>query len=168
MKTMQFIEMCKREFAFLENVFGFKMIEQDVCDVGVEIVFKNDTTGVRIWYEFREFFVFVYICQLVDGDLVLPSGEMCPDTKLYCYDLGDLVAIRSPESAIAPYQSGTLLNTEALHAIICRQADNLTNYAKDILLGDFAIFSKLNEIVKARAREAALQKWGDQAHIYGW
>lgn len=168
MNTKWFIETCKREYEFLEKVFGLKITKTDIRDVGAEIIFKNDTTGVRIWWEYREFFVFVYVCQLVEGDLILPSGEIGPNTKLHCYDLEDFVALRSPESIIPAHQPDTLLSIETLKSIIRKQAINMENCAKDALSGDFSIFERLDEIVKARAREAAFKKWGEQASKYGW
>ncbi len=168
MNTRWFVDLCKREFDFLKDEFDFKMLKPNVSEGGVEIIFKNNTTGVRIWYEFREFSVFVFICQLLDDNCVVQSGEMYPDTELYCYDLEDLVAIRLPESTIPSSQSGTLSHIAAFESILGNQANNLANYAKDILRGDFSIFSQLDKVVKARAREAALRKWGEQASTYGW
>ena len=165
MDVTKLIEIFESAFGFLEEAFNFQKGTVNIRDCGVEIIFKNATTGVRVWYEYREFWVFVYLCQLISKDLVLPSGEMQPSTRLYCYDLEDLVAIRASESVNL---TDDVRKAETLERYIHRQAQNLENYAPDVLLGDFSVFCQLDKMVKARAKKAASEKWGERAEAYGW
>lgn len=168
MNKERFFNICAKEFSFLETDFGFRVEAQDSNDAGFTLSFKNSTTGIRVIYEFREYYAFVEICQLVDGRLVSISGELRSDTILYCYDLDDLLSVRSSESIVPPYQPETVLNDELIESVISQQAKNLKRYAQDVLRGDFSIFEKLDKVVKERAREAAFGKWGQRAYEYGW
>jgi hypothetical protein len=168
MNRGRFFDICAREFSFLETDFGFRVVAQDSSDVSLTLSLKNSTTGIRVSYEFRECYVFVKICRLLDDNFAPAPGELRPDTILYCYDLDDLLSVRSPESIVPSYQPQTVLNDELVESVISQQAKNLRQYAQDLLQGDFSIFEKLDKIVKERAREAAFRKWGPRASEYDW
>lgn len=163
MQSEEFFQICITKFDFLINRFDLRIIEKNIDSSGWEILMANNTTGIKILLEFKEMYVFISICQLVNGCFVFPAGEMKPTTKLYCYDLEDLVNLRSSE-----LQKSDIHNNNFIEYLLVRHAKNLKTFAGDILLGSFIIFSDLEKIVKCRARAAAFDKWGEQAARFGW
>lgn len=168
MSEKSLMQLCRISFKFLSDEFGFDPVESRSGSSSEEYALKNRTTGVRITADFREFYVFVAVCRLQDGDFPDSPGEICPDTVLHCYDLDDLVALRAPHNQLPPLGSGTQFGEALINGMILRQAENLRVCAADVLTGDFTVFDELDRVVKARAKEAALQKWGDRAHEFGW
>ncbi len=58
---------------------------------------------------------------------------------------------------------------EGIEGIVVRHAQNLRNHATDVLRGDFSVFEDLDRIVKGRARDFAIEEWGEQkARELGW
>lgn len=163
MQPEEFFQICITKFDFLINLFDFHIIKKNIGSSGWEILMANNTTGIKILLEFREMYIFISICQLVNGCFVFSAGEMKPTTKLYCYDLEDLVNLRSSE-----LQESDIPNSNFIEYLLERHAKNLKEFAGDILLGNFTVFSDLEKIVKCRARAAAFDKWGEQAARFGF
>ena len=164
----KFEQICKSYFNFLKSNYGFHLVTTIEDDCSYEILFKSTLVGVSLTFEFRDFYLFVKLCRLQNGEFPPKPGEIRPDTLLKCFDLDDVVLIRSKESLIPPYQLDTKFDEALLESIVKRQADNLKLFTKDILKGDFSLFSELDKIVKDRARKAAIQKWGNKAAEFGW
>lgn len=164
----QFIKDCKREFSFLENDYDFSFINGQSHPWGYKIFFKNQTTGIIVALERRDFRVFVDVCRLVRNDFSPGPGEITPGTVLNNYSLGILISIRSPQSLLPSHQLKTLLNNQLIEKMLSHEAMNLKNYAQDILSGDFSVFPQLDRVVKDNAKSAAILKWGKDACKYGW
>ena len=164
----QFTQICKRYFNFLENDYGFYVEDQRADTWVYEIIFKNNFVAVTLTFELRDFYLFVKLSKLRAGELPPKPGEIRPETLLESFDLDDIVTIRSKESLIPPYQLNTKFDEVLLEDIVKRQGANLKLFAADILEGDFSLFSELDKIVKNRAKQAAIQKWGDDAAKFGW
>jgi len=159
---------CEKELAFLKTDYAFKFARGRKESWGCRITAKNETTGVIVTHERRERSVFVDVCRLVDGELPPGPGEMTPNTVLHTYDLEDLVSLRAPEGEELQLQDPGQGDASASEHGLARAAADLDKYARDVLGGDFSVFEELDKIVKARAREAAFQKWGARAIEFGW
>lgn len=192
MNEDHFFDVCKNKFVSIIKKFNFKVSKQIDEDWGYKLFLQNRTTGIEIYYEFRDMMVFIKLHQLINGKIPIQKGEIRPETILNSFDINDLLEIRSPLSKIPSQktidgidkivkkiasgkkvkldeypqeiQSGDL----SIDNILSKHADNLERYAEDILEGDFSLFVDLNKIVKDRAKKIAIQKWGERAKEFGW
>ena len=153
---------CNKAFASLRERFHLEMKVR--C---YECVLKNATTAIRITYEPRNIYVFVQICRLIDGELILPPGDMKSDSVLHCYDVDYLHMVRKP---FHTSDSLAVRNQRTPNPIddIWAYATYLEECGNDLLSGNFEVFQTLEPIVKERAREYAILKWGNQVHEHGW
>ena len=168
LKRKELKQLCKRYFEFLYEDHGFRLEGERSDSWGYELLLTNNTVGVILTFEYREFYLFVKLCRLRDGAFPPKPGEIRPETTLDSFDLDDIVSIMSPGTSIPPYELNTKLDLEFLEDVVKKQSDNLRRYGIDIVNGDFSIFPELDKIVKERARKAAIQKWGDKATDLGW
>lgn len=168
MNVKQLLMICGKRFAFLTNERGLQCIEDRIEDWGFEKCYKGDQVGVILCFEMREFYLFVKVCRLIEGEFPKSVGEIRPDSDLNSFDLDDVVTLRAREALILRYDRETRLDSELFKRVIGKQAENLGLYADDILNGDFSLFVELEGVVKSRARDAAIQKWGTRAIEFGW
>ncbi len=152
-----FIKRCESKFSFLSDKYGFE-VEKNQQDRWErkwvqEFRLKNNTTGVRVIFERRDFRFFIFLCRLIEGDFAKDSSKITMDAILNEYDLDDLLSIRAPDLIWPPHPSNLIGSAELIDKMLSHEADCLNKYAQDILQGDFSIFSKLEKIVKQRARE---------------
>lgn len=126
----------------------------------------NTTTGARVTYELRGAYLGVQIGQLVDGHFPRSVGEIGPETTLTYFDLLNLVALRGEMPHDYSLRS-RLPHPDAVRDTLVKLANALDFYAADVLEGDFAVFARLELIVKERARQAAYQKWSGKAREFG-
>jgi hypothetical protein len=164
----KFTHICKSYFNYLTSDYDFHLVSTEEDDWGYEILFKTNAVGVSLTFEYRDFYLSVKLCRLQKGEFPPKPSEIGPDTLLECFDLDDIVLLKSKESLIPPHKLDTKLDNTLLDSIIQRQAENLKKFAKDILGGNFSLFLELDKIVKDRARTAAFQKWGKKAEEFGW
>lgn len=153
-------EYCQSCFQFLVGDYGFTFVSLNEEDWGFEFLYKTNNVGVALTFEHRDFYLFVKLCRLQNGDFPPEPGEITSNTSLECFDLDDLVLLRSKHSLIPPHQLDTKLDASFLKSIVRNQSENLKNFANDVLKGNFSIFPELDKIVKERAKKAAIQKWG--------
>lgn len=168
MTGKSFFKLCEKEFSFLKEEYNFLIVDKREFDWGYRFFLKNNSTGIIITFEHRDFYVFLKICKLENGSFLKDIGEIRPDSKLNNFDYENLLLIRSPESIYPEYTDDTIFNDNLIKKVIKHHANNLKKFAHDILQGDFTIFSELEKIVKERARKFALKKWGKNARKYGW
>ena len=159
---------CGQRFAFLTTERGLQCVGDKIEDWGFEKCYKGDQVGVILCFEIREFYLFVKVVRLVNDEFPKSIGEVFADSDLNTFDLDDVVTLRARQSLIPQYASGTNLDSELFDRVIDKQAENLRLFAGDILDGDFSSFVELEKIVKARARDAAIRKWGSRAIEFGW
>jgi len=167
MKSQNFFVACEQAFANLFKEYHLSNASNRDDNYVWEWTVKNLTTGIRVVYEIRDGYLFIQICRLVNGEVKSSIGEIWPDTTIDCFDFEDLLSLRKPN-----HQHLYSILSESLEKnltlMLKQYAGSLEIYAEDILLGDFAIFSDLERIVKERARTAAHQKWGEKAKDFGW
>jgi hypothetical protein len=157
MASKDFDVIAKEQFKFLESDFGFQLSKNDKEDWGYELIFLNTTTGVRITYEFREAYIFIMLYKLVDGSLMENPRSIQENTLLHGHGLDDIVSIRNPQALIKPaYQYGKESEyydkKKGLTLYVTAFANNLKEYALDVLGGDFKIFDEANRVVKERIK----------------
>ena len=157
MNRKNFDQIVLEQFNFLINDYGFKLVKKREENWGYDIVFLSATTGVRIIYEIREAYIFIKLYRLVNGELVENPCPIIENSVLNVFSLGDIVTIRNPDATMKPaYQYGVdsefYDEENGLTLYVSKFADNLKNYAEDVLTGNFGIFTELDTIVKERAK----------------
>lgn len=158
MNKKNFYTIAKEKFKFLESEYGFKLSKHKRHDWGYELIYLNNTTGVKVIYEYGEAYIFIMLYKLNNGKLPEMPIQIDNSTILYGYGLDDLILHRNPNAIIKPaYEYGeqsVYYDKEmGLSLYISAFAKNLEEYAIDILKGDFAIFPELDKIVKQRVRQ---------------
>lgn len=151
-----FSEIAGEEFKFLEQDFGYEVVEaKDKSDGGVVKFINRDAgIGVKLLYEFASAFVFVFIYRLVDGDFrdnPLPIGN---DTDINCFDFNDCL---EGESKMKPaYEYGEHSNyydsQDGLRNFTKEFAKRLRSEGQAILKGDLTILPAMASIIKRRAQ----------------
>lgn len=158
-------QLCHKHFGYLKNDYGFESLSSTKKN---ELQFKSDSVGVRLEFDPREFYLFVTICKLDGNEFPPRPREIVPTTIISCFDLDDIVTLRSTKSLIPNHESISIGESISIEKVIQMQAQNLQKFADDILRADFSIFIELDRIVKNRARQSAIRRWGDGAVKYGW
>lgn len=128
---------------------------------------KNATSGIVVLYEVKAVYLGVQVCRLVDDQIRETTGEIGPDTELYCFDLFDLMSLCEPEAQDSILFAG-LGSPDRLDERLMAFAQAAEVCAAGALDSDFELIHSLDLIVKQRAKEAAFQKWGDRARDFGW
>jgi hypothetical protein len=168
MDPKQLSQICGKHFKFLEKKYGFVLVKEAVDSLSYEFWYKSNTVGIKVKFEFPDFYLFVKLCRLQNEGFPPKPGEIRPETQLESFDLDDVLTIRSKESLIPSYSVDTKFDKALLEDVVRKQAINLKKFATDIIKGDFSLFPELDKIVKKRAKQAAFQKWGDKAADFGW
>lgn len=169
MKNTQKLSLaCGQRFAFLTTELGFQCVEDRIEDWGFEKRYKGARAGVVLCFEVREFYLFVKVVRLIEGEFPPSAGEINASSELHTFDLDDVVALRAKQLLIPQYSRETRFDSALFDRVTNTQAENLRLCAGDILSGDFSSFEDLAKIVKSRARDAAIRKWGARAVEFGW
>jgi hypothetical protein len=149
------IEKCKEEFQFLESEYGFKLISLDDSDeFSIKVTYKNLTTGIQIHFEPFDMGIMVRLIRLVNGQIPRDITLLKHNTKMNIFDVGDLISLNDPSflSEIVKFNHAGTLSQNEFKQIIVLYATALKRWGREILIGDFGIFDKLEEIVKSRAQ----------------
>lgn len=139
-----FKEQCLSEFAFLAS-YGFEPTSVEEDRYGVEVTYKNrgEATGIKVSLEVRENDVFVYLIELVDGEI--PSYLDAPSHWFY---LHNLINLRSPPKPILRKEFGDWLTPADTDKILEDYAFALWEYGEDVLWGDFRVFAEPGEKIE--------------------
>jgi hypothetical protein len=132
-----FTRKCLKTFRFLA-AYGCELssIEQDTY--GVEITYKNQTTGIKVSFEVRENDIFVYLIRLINGEI--PAYLDAPSRWFY---LDNVVKFRSPSTTLPRKGFGEQLTPDDIEHMLAVYADALKEYGEDVLHGDFSVFVEL-------------------------
>lgn len=154
-----FTQIVLDQFKFLVSDYGFKRLKKRKHPWGYEFIFVNNITGVRITYEFREAYIFIMLYRLINGKLVKNPSPITENSVLNAFCLDDIVSIRNPDATMKPayyygIESEFYNKEQGMTLYVSKFADNLKIYAADVLTGNFEIFTKLDQIVKKRAKQA--------------
>jgi hypothetical protein len=152
-----FDEIVVKEFDFLTNEFGFRLVRCKQIDGGYDVLYLNAVCGVHITYEFREAYLFVNIHALRDGKFVENPRPVKQESVLTGYSLDDILNLRAPDAMMKPaYSYGAdseyYGKNYGLSLFVSKFAENLKTYASDVLSGDFSVFEVIEPVVKKRAQ----------------
>ncbi len=151
----QFFRVSDEQFDFLKG-YDFRPKTKEV-EAGTYIrVYQNSTTAVEVALEWPEQYLYVRLCRLVDGRLQDNPTIVRQNSKLYCFNLENLLLLMEPDLIIKPTPDGRL-TPEQMEKTLCIYANAVEKYASTILRGDFQLFSRLEGIVKERAGRASSQ-----------
>lgn len=148
-----FCDSIKEHFQFLETDYDYKLESSRIEDWGGEVIYSNNTTGIKLLYEFSCAFIYVFICKLVDGRIIDNPRPMSIDSEINCFDFND--ALPEDQKMKPAYEYG-------LDSPFYDESNGLSNYSKEfalrlseygqnVLRGDFSILPKMEKIIKARA-----------------
>jgi hypothetical protein len=145
----EFQELCRREFRFLEEDYGFA--EREVEEEGTinwnpfELQYVSPKTSVLVLSQsYGHSFVVLF------GPTEPTAGEIHPR-----YDLETLLQIRRPDLSLEKI-FGRLARPD-LPAQISHYSRALKESADDVLRGDFSILPQLAEIIERRRKELERQ-----------
>jgi hypothetical protein len=152
-----FDKIVEEEFRFLISDFQFHLEKCKKIDGGFDIVYANNVCGVRIYYEFREAYIFITLYKLQNGRLIANPRPLKPESKLTGYSLDYILLQRAPNAIVKPvysYGAGSEFydKERGVALYVSKFAKNLREHASDVLRGDFKIFEKLEPIVKKRSQ----------------
>jgi hypothetical protein len=138
------------KFNFLKHEYGCELISCIDDPDFYKLTFKNATTGVTIIYEYRDANVFIYLHRLVNGQIIEDKTPISKDTQLNSIELSYIVQYRDAEKLNKPIYD---LSVTSFEDMVSKLANNLRNFASDVLNGQFDVFLEINEIAKKRRLE---------------
>ena len=150
---LDFERECRLNFKFLEEKYGFKVISVMKDPTEASITFANATTAIDVRFEPRDNFLFVYLIRLKNGKM--PDNLLTQSTKkrFNRFDLDLLIEIRTPSKKINQRQFKYPFSKRDFREILSQYAEFIKTQAKDILQGDFTVFSLLESKLKKWLRE---------------
>lgn len=113
-------------------------------------MYESDDTAVEIGLEWKEQYVYVELFRLINGKIKENPIVIRPDSELTMHNLEDLIALRAPKVTLGTEYFGKPITVESLEYILSQHARALKELGRDVLRGDFTVFSELESIVKAR------------------
>lgn len=148
-----FVRRCKEVFKFLEEDYGFKIavIEQDIFDS--EIIYKNQTTAVKMRFESRENQIFISLYRLINGQLpIYRSLQEYDGDFSNNFSLDDIIFLKSPSLTVKQGIKSQFTKSD-IETILLQYAHAMRQYTDDVLKGDFTLFKSLGELLANRIRE---------------
>ena len=134
--------------------FGLRVVRRENSRNYAAVLYANATTGLKVAVDWTELRPFLTIYALENGEIVqeVPTVSMGAD-RSKAFDVDDLLLIRPiPNSPVGKMLSGG--DDQAVIRLLEQYASALSAQASDIMSGNFDIFQRLDENVRARAREA--------------
>jgi hypothetical protein len=120
------------------------------------IIFQNEHAAVRVYFEWRERYLSVQVCRLVDGKVQNDPESL--DVEWTCFHVEDLLTVVAPEYDQSElwlpndWQGENVLMSE-IGQRLEKYAVALRMYAGNVLQGDFMLFPQLDRIAKQRAKD---------------
>jgi len=144
----------KRCFSFLLEEFGFKLLSDQVSRYGVTVLYQSRAAGVEVCYQPRENGgILVDLIRLIKGEVPSYPDSFAGGSTLHTFDFRDLLYLRKDrleQDILEKLEKNIPFSVEEAACL-------LKKYCNDVLIGDFSIFSRLEEIVKQRAKALAEQ-----------
>jgi hypothetical protein len=148
-----FCESVKKHFQFLETEYDCKLESSHIEDWGGEVIYLNQTTGIKLLYEFSSAFIFVFIYKLVNRKMVDNPRPVTESSKIYCFDFND--ALPEGEKMKPAYEYGASSNyydeVNGISNYTQEFASRLERNGGGVLSGDFSILSIMEDIIIERA-----------------
>ncbi len=107
-----FIENCLSKFRYLA-AYGCELTSIEEDRYLVEITYKNQTTGIKVSFEIRENDIFIYLIQLINGEI--PAYLDAPSRWFY---LDNVVKLKSPSTTLPRKEFGDWLTPDDIDHIL--------------------------------------------------
>jgi hypothetical protein len=136
----------------LATQFGLRVVKRANSRNYAAVLYANATTGLKVEVEWTELRLYLTIYELENGKIVQeePTVSRGAD-RSKAFDVDDLLLVRPvPNSPVGKMFARR--DAQAMIPFLEQYVQALTAQASDILSGDFAIFDRLNENVRERAR----------------
>jgi hypothetical protein len=152
-----FIGICEEELRLLLDEYGLARVS--VEDPGgytyYTIIFQNKTTALRVYFEWRDIYLSVQICRLVNGQF---QKEPLFHRSWTSIDVHEMLTVNAPDYDQKPLLAvrswEDFSSEDAIMDDVRRKlgiyAAALSAYGGDILRGDFSIFSQLERLAKQK------------------
>jgi hypothetical protein len=134
-------------FRFLEDEYGFGVVEMRNEPHYAFVAYVNKTTGVEVHWELRDSRVYIHLARLVDGVIPSTASYITLQTPLHVFNLFDLLQVRHVKPKYVNAHSREFKSDLEPLAL------QLKANAGDVLRGDFTIFTELETIARERIRE---------------
>jgi hypothetical protein len=151
MNDKQFLKLAQNKFHFLIKEFMFKEPKFNVDSFGYYLEYRNATTGIKIEYETREQYINVNLYRLIAGEF--PQFEIDKECD-NGFSVDDVATLRVNNCIVSQAQSINNLTNKQVEQILDGYRIVLSESAKDIMNGDFSIFSDLRTMALTRLRES--------------
>lgn len=132
-----FTQKCLDRFRFL-TAYGCELTSIEEDTYGVEVTYKNRTTGIKVSFDVKENDVSVYLIRLVNEEI--PAYLDAPSRWFY---LDNVVELRSPSTTLPRQELGNWLAPDDIDHILAVYAEALKEYGEDVLRGGFSVFDEL-------------------------
>ncbi len=132
-----FKEHCLQIFTFLITDYGCGSPSYEESGMHfATVTYRNTTTGVEIYFEPRENYIYIKLIQLINGEV--PDYLWHADHWAH---LGLLLRFRRSTLSISRKEWGDWMDAKDIGVILQQYAVALRTYAADILVGDFSVFT---------------------------
>ena len=164
-RVATFLRICEEALRTLMEEYGLARTRVD--DPGgymyYTVIYQNETTALRVYFEWRDIYLSVQICRLVDGQVQKESHAF--NKEWTSFEVEDLLTVRAPgfdQSPLLATRSWEDFKGEDAILDDVRQkleiyAVALREYGGDILRGDFSIFPQLDKLVKQKVKKRMAQ-----------
>ena len=164
-RVATFLRICEEALHPLLDDYGLARTRVD--DPGgymyYTVIYQNETTALRVYFEWRDIYLSVQICRLVDGQVQKQSHAF--NQEWTAFEVEDLLTVRAPDFDQSPLlATRSWEDSKGEDAILddVRQkleiyAAALREYGGDILRGDFSIFPQLDKLVKQKVKKRMAQ-----------
>ena len=111
---------------------------------------------MRVYFEWRERYLSVQVCRLVDGKVQNDPESL--DVEWTCFHVEDLLTVVAPQYDQSElwlpnrWQGENVLMSE-IGQRLEKYTDALRMHAGNVLRGDFVLFPQLDRIAKQRAKD---------------
>ena len=151
MDKEEFTKETIKSFDFLTKKFNFRIKSQKSDNQIYRVIYQNETTAVKVFFEEREQWIFVDLYRLINGKIKENPIIICNDGELNEFDLQNILIIRdfAKRRIFRNLYSNKKKNFKKILQLLSKA---LKENAQDVLKGDFSIFPELEKIVKSRIK----------------
>ncbi|MEO8397976.1 MAG: hypothetical protein ABI700_33590 [Chloroflexota bacterium] len=138
--------------SLLATQFGLRVLRRDNSRNYAAVLYANATTGLKVAVDLTELRPFLTIYELENGALLqeVPSVSTGTD-RSKAFDVDDLLLVRPVDnSPVGKMFSGE--DDQTVPRLLSEYMSALSSQASDVMSGNFDVFQRLDENVRARAR----------------
>jgi hypothetical protein len=147
--STRFVPCIRKAMKPLEEVFRFQIAAEAEEPMSAEVLYLNESTGLRVALDWRDFRPFVTLYRLQDGGMPPERPtSLAPGAPLHAFDADDLLLLRGASGPVGKMLSQR--DTDAAGRLLREYATALEQHAADVLRGDFSVFQELAAVVRRR------------------